>query len=195
VKKYFLTILTFFIFVNPVLGKQIDRIVAKINGDVILASELDENVNSFMLQAQIPGSPDEIRRKILDQMIDEKILLQEARNENIDATDDEIKTALQNLRDKFPTKEDFNRELRKQGLTIIELQANLIKQLKIMKLVEKNVKRKIQVSNKEVDDYYFTHQNQSKEDIKNVIFDKKFNESYSKWMQKIRNDAVVDIKL
>ena len=194
-KKYFLTILTFFIFVNPVLGKQIDRIVAKINGDVILASELDENVNSFMLQAQIPGSPDEIRRKILDQMIDEKILLQEARNENIDATDDEIKTALQNLRDKFPTKEDFNRELRKQGLTIIELQANLIKQLKIMKLVEKNVKRKIQVSNKEVDDYYFTHQNQSKEDIKNVIFDKKFNESYSKWMQKIRNDAVVDIKL
>jgi len=192
---YFAAISATLFFLNTAYAKNVDRIVAKVNDDIVLQSELNENVSSFVSQAQLSVASSEMKKKILDQMIDEKILLQEAKKENIEISDDEIKTAFQNLRDKFPTKEDFNRELRKQNLTILEVQANLVKQLKIMRLIEKNVKRKIQVSSKEIDEYASGRTNQSKDEIKNLIFDQKFNDAFTVWMKKLKEDAIIEIKL
>lgn len=190
-----IVVILIFFSLYPASAKNVDRIVAKVNNDIILQSEFNESVNSFMSQAQFSENSGEIRKKILDQMIDEKILLQEVKKEKIEVSDDEIKTAFQNLRDKFPTKEDFNRELRKQNLTILDVQANLVKQLKIMRLIEKNVKRKIQVSSKEVDEYALGHPNQAKDEIKSLLFDKKFNDAFTVWIKKLKNDAIIEIKL
>jgi len=132
----------------------IERIVVRVNDEVIFQSEFEDYVRIVRAQTGLTEKGDEVKKKILDQLIEEKIFLQEIEKEGIEVEEDEIKIALQNLKDKFPTKEEFNRELIKQGLTVIELQDNLRKQLKILKLIEKNVKRKIQVTSKEVKEYY-----------------------------------------
>lgn len=189
-------------------AKVVERIVARVNNDVIFQSELDNYLrfvrSQTTLEDRVPteGGWDEIKKRILDQMVEEKILLQEAKKEEIEVTDEEVKTAYQNLRDKFPTKEEFNKEISRQGLTEVELKENLRKQLNILKLIEKNVKRKIQVTSKDVKEYYLKHKDEIKkseeearEEITNLIFDKKFNEIFSRWMKKLKERAVIEINL
>jgi len=179
----------------------IERIVVRVNDEVIFQSEFEDYVRIVRAQTGLTEKGDEVKKKILDQLIEEKIFLQEIEKEGIEVEEDEIKIALQNLKDKFPTKEEFNRELIKQGLTVIELQDNLRKQLKILKLIEKNVKRKIQVTSKEVKEYYFQQKDKIKkseeeagDEIRNLLFDRKFNDIFTKWVEKLKKDAVIEIK-
>lgn len=183
-------------------AKVVERIAARVNNEVIFQSELEDYVRSVRAQTGLEGQGEEVKKKVLDQLIEEKILLQQAEKEKIEVSEDEVKTALQNIGDKFPTKEEFNKELRKQGLTVAELQDNLRKQLKILRLIEKNVKRKIQVTAKDVKEYYLQHKDEikkneeeAKEEIRNILFDKKFNEIFTKWMRKLKENAVIEIKL
>lgn len=192
-----LTVVTFYCS-----AKVVERIVARINNEVIFQSELEDYVRLVRAQMGIEEQGEEVKKKVLNQLIEEKILLQQADKEKIEISDDEVKTALQNLRDKFPTKEDFNKELRKQGLTLTELQENLSRQLKIMKLVERDVKRKIQVTSKEVKEYYLQHkgeikknEEEAKDEIRNLLYDKKFNDIFAKWVKKLKDNAVIEIKL
>ena len=183
-------------------AKVVERIVARVNNEVIFQNELEDYIRIVRSQTGLEKQGSEVKKKILDQMIEEKIFLQEAEKEMIEVTDDEVKTAFQNLKDKFPTKEDFNKELIKQGLTVIELQDSLRKQLRILKLIEKNVKRKIQVTGKEVREYYLQHkgeikrsEEEAKDDIRSLVFDRKFTDTFTKWMKKLKENAVVEIKL
>jgi len=183
-------------------AKVVERIVARVNNEVIFQNELEDYIRIVRSQTGLEKQGSEVKKKILDQMIEEKILLQETEKEMIEVTDDEVKTAFQNLKDKFPTKEDFNKELIKQGLTVIELQDSLRKQLRILKLIEKNVKRKIQVTGKEVREYYLQHkgeikrsEEEAKDDIRSLVFDRKFTDTFTKWMKKLKENAVVEIKL
>ncbi|OIN99317.1 hypothetical protein COY52_02695 [Candidatus Desantisbacteria bacterium CG_4_10_14_0_8_um_filter_48_22] len=182
----------------------VERIVAKVNDEVIFKSELDEYVRNARAQMgdRITGSESELARKALDQMIEEKILLQEAKKEDIEATEDDLKTALQNIRDKFPSKDEFDREMKKQGMTLADLQETLKKQVKILRLIEKNVKRKIQVTSGEGREYYRQHKDEigkpldsAKEEINNIIFEQKFNEAFGKWVEKLKKRAIIEIKL
>ena len=126
-----LTLITFCVF--SCSAKVVERIVARVNNEVIFQSEIEDYIRSVRAQTGIEKQGDEVKKKILDQLIEEKILLQEVEKERIEVSEDEVKTSFQDIKDKFPTKEEFNRELRKQGLTAIELQDNLRKQLKILK--------------------------------------------------------------
>ena len=206
-KKNILTCSMFYVlcsmFYSLLCGaKVVERIVAQVNNEVIFQSELEDYARLVRAQTGLEEQGSEVKKKVLEQLIEEKILLQEAEKERVEVSEDEVKTALQNLRDKFPTKEEFSKELIKQGLTVVELQDNLRKQLKILKLIEKNVKRKVQITNKEVKEYYLQQKNgikkseeESKEEIRNFLLDKKFNDNFLKWMKKLKEDAVIEIKL
>jgi|GEM_PF-2158114 len=184
-------------------SKVVERIVAKVNDEVIFRTELDEYLRRATAQLQGSSSNEkELERRVLEQLIEERILLQEAKREEIVISEEELKSALQNLKDRFPTKEEFDRELRRQGLTISELNDNLRKQLSILHLIEKNVKRKIQVTNREIREYYAQHKDEigkgeeeAKEEIRNLIFDKKFNSAFARWMEKLKKRSVIEIKL
>jgi len=182
----------------------VERVVAKVNDEAIFKSELDEFVRNARAQAggRLAGTDDEIARKALDQVIEERILLQQAKKEEIEASEDDIKTAMQNIRDKFPSKEEFEKEMKKQGMTNADLRENLGKQVMILRLIEKNVKRKIQVTSREVREYYRQHKDElgkteaeAKEEITNAIFEQKFNDAFAKWMEKLKKKSVIEIKL
>jgi peptidyl-prolyl cis-trans isomerase SurA len=182
-------------------AKEIERIVAYVNKEVIFQSEIEDCLRSVRAQTGVEKQDEETKKKVLDQLIEEKILLQQADKEKIEISEDEVKTALENLKSKFSSRDDFDKELRKQGLTIISLRDNLKKQLKILRLIEKNVKRKIQVTDKEVREYYSRYKDDTKkkegaakEEIRNILFDKKFNDLFSGWMKKLKDDAVIEIR-
>jgi peptidyl-prolyl cis-trans isomerase SurA len=73
------------------------RIAAVVNDDVISVSDLSSRIKMVLLSTSIPDTPQARQRlaaRVLRQLIDEKLQIQEAKHKNITATEAEIKKAI-----------------------------------------------------------------------------------------------------
>ncbi|HXF96516.1 MAG TPA: peptidylprolyl isomerase, partial [Gemmatimonadales bacterium] len=117
----------------PSLGAQerrvLDRIVAVVGTRPILLSQLE--VQMVQLRAQGVEVPDDsagreaVLRDLLQQMIDEQLLVQQAeRDTAIQVTDQEVQEAVertfQNVRQQFGSETEFQTELRRAGFASAE---------------------------------------------------------------------------
>ena len=102
----------------------IDRVVAIVANTPILASQVEEQF--LMAQSQGTKVPDDsagraaMRRQILDNMVDEELLVQQAsRDTSIRLTEqeiqDQVEKTVQNVRKQFTTQVDFDTQLRAAG--------------------------------------------------------------------------------
>lgn len=110
-------------------GRPLERIAAVVGSKAILASHVEEQF--VQLQAQGAPIPEDsagraaLRRRILDQMIEEELLVQEAeRDTAIKVTDQEVQDAVeqsvQNVRREFTAERDFQSQLRLAGFQSVE---------------------------------------------------------------------------
>ncbi len=143
----------------------VDNIVAVVNEKVVLQSEVDEAVGMYFAQAQKYPTDEEIveaREQFLDQMINNMILMEEAKKEDIQIQSSEVNQALEetigNMKASFPTQAAFEEQLKLEGLTLAELRARyreeIRNQLLINRFVDLKVRSNIEVSAQEVRQMY-----------------------------------------
>jgi peptidyl-prolyl cis-trans isomerase SurA len=76
------------------------RIAAVVNDEVISVFDLVSRIRMVMLSSNIPDTPDarkKIETEVLRSLVDERLELQEAKKQNVVATDDEINNALSKI--------------------------------------------------------------------------------------------------
>lgn len=143
----------------------LDRIVAVVEDNIILQSELDQLAANLALRARVrpqPGSPqfEEIRRSTLDQMIMQKVLLIKAKEDSVEIDqnrvdqelEDNIQSMIAQVGSESKLEEYFGASLRK-------LRKNFRKDVEERLLVEKMQQKKamqIPVSQREVLEFYQT---------------------------------------
>jgi len=139
----------------PALAQdKIPAVVAKVNGKPIAKGDLLKVADQY--HAQAPGMTEtaDFYRKILDQLIANELLLQEAKAAGVTASDDEANKQLAELKGRFPTPEKYQEELKKNGLT----EADLVKQTRelmvVQKFVETKVVNDVKVSDQDVKAFY-----------------------------------------
>ncbi|MFW6134097.1 MAG: peptidylprolyl isomerase [Elusimicrobiota bacterium] len=140
----------------------VDKVVARVNDEVILLSEYREREDAIIQEYEkVLQGPDkekkleEIREEILKQMIDEKLLLQKAEQEDIGVTEEEIEQGVQEIKARFESEEEFQTEIMKQGLSGENFKENVRDQIKVIKLINQEVKSKIAPpTEKEIKEYY-----------------------------------------
>jgi len=139
-----------------------DRIVAVVNNDVITLSDLNASFQPVMNRIRrIPGEEQrgkivqQARMAVLNQLIDDLLLKQEAAKQKIVITDEDVDKALQDLlKDKDISLEKFRETLDKEGATLDEYR-NEIRRTRVSgRLIEKNIKFKVAVGEKEIGEYY-----------------------------------------
>ncbi len=133
----------------------IDKIVAFVNKNVITSNQLDQQIKQIMLNIQQKGvtlpSEQEIRDKILDQLILQKIQLDLAKKAGIKATDQEVNDAINNIiKTNNTTPDKFKQNLNKQGITFEAFQKQIQDQIIIDKLKQRDVDSRVSVSDEEV---------------------------------------------
>ena len=153
-------------------GKILDRIVAVVNEDLITQSELEEAL--FPLRAkygQTVSSQRELKKKLkearevtLEQLIEEKLLLQQVREEQVELYESEMEKMIAEIKEKFSTPEKFKVWLNTQKLTELALKERLIKQALIRKLVNKKLRLGIRINPEEVKMYYEKYKERFNED-------------------------------
>ncbi len=149
-------------------AKNEDKILVKVNDEIILQSDVDEALE--MAQAQLkmagkPGDAADLKKKILEGMVEQKLIITMAKDENIaiseEAVADKVNEYLDGLRAKFPNEQAFEEALAQEGLSYTDFRIKIEGQVRDT-LVYGKVKQKKQqdfisksaVSDAEIASYY-----------------------------------------
>jgi len=142
----------------------LDRIVAVVNDDVITQSELDRQLAPIYqsYKQQYKGNKfftemGKARRKVLNQMIEDRLVLQEAKAREVRVTQQEIDRKVDEFKRRFQTDADFERFLDRQGITMTKLRGKYRDILAIQKIQQYAVKSRVVVSPLEAKRYYEEH--------------------------------------
>lgn len=129
----------------------IDRVVAIVNEDVITLSEVRELALSIN-----PTSTEAIdENAVLQQMIEQKLLEQQADKMGIKVTEAELDASIKQVQQKFGLNDEQMQEvLKKQNLTPESFREQWRLQTLSNKLLESQLKNKIVVTEEEIQDYY-----------------------------------------
>jgi peptidyl-prolyl cis-trans isomerase SurA len=133
----------------------IDRIVAVVEDDVILQSELNDAVAAIQQQyASQPGQLppiDVLRRQVLDRLILMKLQLQRADDQGIRVSDGEVDQAVQNVaaQNKM-TQDQLRAAVEQSGLSYNAFREQLHDQLVVQKLHQSVVRDEVSVTDSEI---------------------------------------------
>ncbi len=165
-----LIIIVYFLSVKIALAEVANKILAVVNDEVITNQELNDFLSPLYVQYEATYKGKELEEKIaqaqkemLNQLIDDKLILQEAKKENIIVSDNEIEEKIEELKQRFTSPELFLAALEQQNLTLNKLEGLYRDQLMIKELVNRQVRFKVAVDPLEITRYYQSHLEEFKE--------------------------------
>lgn len=128
----------------------VDRVVARVNNEAILLSEFNKRGEAVLREfTRLYEGEDkeerllELKNEILDQMIDEKLLMQKALEEDITATSAEVDQGVEEIRDRFESEIEFQNEITGQGYTRAEFRKSIEDQIRVIKLINEFVRDRV----------------------------------------------------
>jgi peptidyl-prolyl cis-trans isomerase C len=138
------------LLVPPVQAKVLDRTVATVNDQAIMLSEFEKNAAPILEQfrktapqaEQTPEHLADIKKRVLDQMVDDRLLVQEAKKKNIHVSQLEVDDGVKKVRTRFSTEAEFNDELKKENMNNDDFRKHIQEQLATIKLIDQEVKAK-----------------------------------------------------
>ncbi len=152
-------------------GVTIDRVVAVVNREVITQSELDEAARA--LKNLKPGEPataslnpsessKNLEHDLLNQMIEQKLLQQEAKKKGIRVNDSELELALKDIEDRnhFPSRDAFKQAVARENVPWDKYVDDLRNQLTVLKLMNREVDSNLLITDADVQAYYDAHPEQ-----------------------------------
>lgn len=147
----------------------VDKIVVVVNDASITKSEISEAMKPVAERLKKSYSGEELDEKlkeahqvIIERLIEDRLILQEAKKQNITAADIEIEEKMGQIKSKFPNKEAFENALEQQGLNLWELKKNHKEQIIIKKMVRQYVRQKVKITPLQIAQYYQQHINDFK---------------------------------
>jgi peptidyl-prolyl cis-trans isomerase SurA len=143
----------------------IDRIIARVNEDVITLSELQEEGLPLFERLRETYSGQELEyqvrqaeREFLDQLILKRLQLQYASQIGLTASESDINAALKDVLSRNNlTQEQLAELLTREGLTLQDYKDRLREQIILARLMNQAVRSRVSVDAREVEAYYQAH--------------------------------------
>jgi peptidyl-prolyl cis-trans isomerase C len=142
--------------VKPVPA-QIPAVIARVNGEDVLKSELDMGVKTLEDRARSPVPPEQrdvVYRQVLDRIVAFHLLVQETKNRKLVAAPWEVDAQIAEIRKQFPTEEAFNQMLTTRGVTLERLRAETADTVAVNQMLQKELESKIAVTDAEITTFY-----------------------------------------
>jgi peptidyl-prolyl cis-trans isomerase SurA len=143
----------------------VDRIVAIVNDEIITLSELNNAFEPYQekFEASYKGPDREKARAetkvlLLNRMIESVLMEQESRKTGITVRDGEVTEAINDIRTQRKLSQDELRKgLERDGITDDAFRKDIRNQLMRMKLIQRDIKSRVAVTDEEVGEYYRKH--------------------------------------
>lgn len=216
-KRWIAAVLLLFLsaLVIPVAhaGDVIDRIVATVNGHIILQSDWDEALcyEAFLSGRALSFFTEEDRRAVLDRLIDQELLDEQMKSASFQhATEAEAAVQVAEARKLHPeavTEAGWQAALARYGLTERSLSTHVQQQIDVMRLVDAHLRPAVQIDSKSIEAYYrdkFVPQLKASgvgemplsdvsAKIRELLIQEKVSELMVSWLQSLRSESKVSM--
>ncbi len=144
-----------------------DKVAAVVNNDIITQKDLDGFIAFTRVQLAKEYGPAQLQQKIdsmaadlLERLIEDRLILQEARKAGISVDRNRIRAKIGELKRAYNSEQDFRDFLAKQGMTEADLEKKLRDQMMTYEIVEQKIKSRITVKPSEITDYFVNNPGQ-----------------------------------
>jgi parvulin-like peptidyl-prolyl isomerase len=173
-KKIILSVLFISLFVAKGIcansPKVVNKVLAVVGKETILMSEYNKITGPIIeqLKANNPELSDPARLKqlkenFLQQMVDEKLILQEAKKQQIRPAKRKVDDAIKEIKSQYSNDEDFKKDLKAQSMTEQEFNKKIEEQVMMMELIDKEVTAKIpEITDDEIQKYFNENKDKDK---------------------------------
>ena len=152
--------LTLLCYWNSLVYAQ-DQIIAVVNNEVITQKDLNDFKHFMRMQLAREYEGSELEKQVkaretdlLDKLIEDRLILQEAKKSDIKIDDDKVKARLNEIRKHYASDEDFKNDLEKQGLVLADIESKIREQLLMYTVVERKVRDKVIIRPEEITHFY-----------------------------------------
>jgi peptidyl-prolyl cis-trans isomerase SurA len=157
--RVFFVLLAFSLFLQGAVvpsHANTETIAAVVNSDAISMSDLADRMKLIMVSSGLPNT-DEVRKKLMGQvlssLIEEQLKIQEARRLKIQITHTDVAQGFATIAGQNKmSAEQFQDVLSKSGINIATMERQIEAQLAWTKIVQSQIRPKVSVTDKDVDD-------------------------------------------
>lgn len=146
-----------FLLSPSVKGEIINRVVAIVNEEIITLSEFLKIAQTQSPEAASTFSTEKYR-ELLNRIIDQKLVDQEALKTETNISDREVDEAIERLKQRNGlSTEQFNEALQQQGLTWDEYREKMREEMKRSQFIAQKIQSQVNISEKEMKNYFRKH--------------------------------------
>jgi len=191
------------------LAEVLDRIVAKVNGHIILQSDWEDAVrfeafeNGRPLEPFSPAEQD----AVLHRLVDQELLEEQMRSADFGrVSDEEVTKRIAEIRQEYPeaqAEEGWSRLLARYGITEAELRRRLGLELDLARLVDARLRPNVNIDSEAIATYYNQQLlprlrdagakevplDEASPGIKKVLTEQKLNELLVAWLENLRSGS------
>lgn len=185
-----------------------DRVLAVVDEDPILQSDLDRVITLGLAQSRPGEDPTAFRRRVLDQLIEERLRFHEMDRFGFEQVPvEDVDGHVAEIRGRFKDEAAFQKALRDQGMTVKDLRQVVARQLMVLAYVDEQLGPRVFVSLDDINTYYRTvlvpdlqKRGQAvppvedvRDQIRAVLRERRLNEAIEKWTEELRREADVQV--
>lgn len=193
---------------SPPREKLQDRIVAVVDDDPILASDVEQVIGLGLAERRDGESDQAFRRRVLQGLIEQSLRFHEIGRFGFEQVPVEvIEEEVAKIRAGFPSSVAFEERLRELDLSFQELRQLVARQLAVLTYVEERLGARVFVSLSDIRSYYeetlvpaleargaeVPPLEQVREKIRSLLKEKRLNEEIERWTDDLRRQADVEI--
>jgi hypothetical protein len=195
----------------------LDSVVAVVNNQTILASDVEDEVRLAVLDPGQGGAGLLSRQRALDQLISRALIQQQIRQEDAQATEAsqaEVDARLTEIRQELPacvrlncaTDQGWKAFLAAHGLTTQQVESYLLNRIEVLRFIEMRFRQGILISPEEVEAYYrqtllpqyapgeaIPSLDAVASRIQEILLEQQVNALFDDWLQKLRKQGDVEV--
>ena len=195
----------------------LDRVVAVVNNQAILASDIDDEIRLSVLDPGGVGQGVLTRQRALDQLISRALIQQQIRQEDVQAaepTQAEVDARLAEIRKELPacvrqncaSDAGWKAFLAAHGLPRSALRAYLRYRLEILRFIEQRFRQGIRISPQEIETYYrdtllpqyaageaIPPLDEVSPRIEEILLQQQVNALFDDWLSNLRKQGEIEV--
>lgn len=138
-----------------------DKIIAIVNSDIVTQKDLNDFINFTRVQMaaeyqgeQLESKIQSIKLDLLDRLIEDRLILQEAKRNKISIDENRVKAKIDEIKKRYGSEVEFRNTLLKQGFVQADIESKIKEQLLMYSIIDMKIKSKIVINPSEVTNYY-----------------------------------------
>ena len=152
-------------------AEELDKIVAVVNDDVVMQSEMNERVDNVRQQLEQQGSPlppiTVLEKQVLDRLILQKLQIQEALKTGIRVDDETLNRTISNVAsDQQLTLSEFREIMDSDpNYSYAKFREEMRNQILLARLQQRQVDNRVMVSDREIDNFLSNQEQMGESDL------------------------------